>query len=137
MLKLRVIAFSVFAVAFSTAYSQTDVTAAITNMHFNAKDIDTNHDNMISPEEMQKYAEKMWENISKGKATVPIALSAEHFATAGVDLSAKDMDTDHDGSISKEEFLAYTMKKYDGMKKTNGMVPVDIVAAALSRSNSN
>jgi hypothetical protein len=27
------------------------------------------------------------------------------------------------------------MKKYDGMKKTNGMVPVDIVQAALSRSN--
>ena len=27
------------------------------------------------------------------------------------------------------------MKKYDGMKKTNGMAPMDIVQAALSGSN--
>jgi hypothetical protein len=97
--------------------------------------MDTNHDHMITPAEMQAYAEKMWDSMSKGKATIPIALSTEDFATAGVNLNAKDMDTDHDGSISKEEFLAYTMKKYDGMKKTNGMVPMDIVQAALSRSN--
>ena len=135
MFKLKVIALTALAAAFSTAYAQTDVTAAITNMHFNAKDMDTSHDHMITPAEMQAYAEKMWQSMSKGKATIPIALSAEYFATAGVNLNAKDMDTDHDGSISKEEFLAYTMKKYDGMKKTNGMVPMDIVQAALSRSN--
>src|SRR5438874_2261431 len=104
-------------------------------MHFDAKDADTNRDHMITREEMQAYAEKMWESMSKGKATIPIALSTEDFATAGVNLNAKAMDTDNDGSISKEEFLAYVMKKYDGMKKTNGMVPMDSVQAALHRSN--
>lgn len=134
MLELRLISLTALLVALTPVYAQTDVTAVI-SMHFDAKTIDTNGDHMISPEEMQKYAEKTWEKLSNGKATIPIAPSAEHFATAGIDLDAVAMDTDHDGTISKEEFLAYTMKKYDGMKKTNGMVPVDIVQAALSRSN--
>jgi hypothetical protein len=107
MFKLKVIALAALAAAFGTAHAQTDVTAAITNMHFNAKAMDTNHDHMITPAEKQAYAEQMWQSMFKGKATIPIALSTEDFATAGVNLNAKDMHTDHDGSISKEEFLAY------------------------------
>jgi hypothetical protein len=46
-----------------------------------------------------------------------------------VNFTAREMDTDHDG-ISKTEFLAHTAKKFDGMKKTGGMVSMDDMATA-------
>jgi hypothetical protein len=54
---------------------------------------------------------------NQGKSTIPIA---QNVGSAGVNFRARDIDTDHDGSISKEEFLADTGKKCDGMNKTNG-----------------
>jgi hypothetical protein len=137
MLKLRLIGLAIFAMVLIPAYAQNAASDFITNMHFDAKDMDTNGDHMISREEMQKYAEKMWDEMSNGKATIPIAVSTKDFATAGVNFRAKEMDTDNDGSISKEEFLAYTLKRYDGMPKTHGMVPVDVMAKAFARANSN
>lgn len=107
------------------------------NMHFDAKDMDTNGDHMISREEMQAYAEKMWDMMAKGKDTIPISVAAKDFATGGVSFRARAIDTDHDGSISKEEFLAYTGKKFDSMKKTDGMVSVTDMAQAFARGNTH
>jgi len=107
------------------------------NMHFDVNAMDTNGDHMISREEMQAYAEKMWEMMAKGKDTIPITVAAKDFATGGVNFRARAIDTDHDGSISKEEFLAYTGKKFDAMKKTNGMVSVTEMAQAFARGNQN
>jgi len=137
MFTLRLIALTAFVVVLIPAHAQTDVTAAITMTHFDAKDMDTNGDRLISRDEMQAYAEKMWKEMSNGKATIPIALSTKDFATAGVNMSAKEMDTDNDGSISKQEFIAYTLKKYDAMPKTNGMVPVDELQKAFARALKN
>lgn len=105
------------------------------NMHFDAKDMDTNGDHMVSREEMQQYAEKLWQSMSEGKDTIPISVATKDFSTGGVNFSARAMDTDHDGSISKEEFLAYTGRKYDSMKKTDSMVPVIDMANAFARGN--
>ena len=135
MLKVLSIALAGFAVALSPAYAQNSDDFATANMHFNAKDMDTNGDHMVTREEMQAYAEKMWDMMSQGKDTIPVAVSAQDFASAGVNFRAQAMDTDHDGSISKAEFLAYTGKKYDKMKKTNGMVSVDDMASAFARGN--
>ncbi len=107
------------------------------NMHFDAKAMDTNGDHMITREEMQQYAEKMWQSMSQGKDTIPISVAAKDFATGGVNFSARAIDTDHDGSISKEEFLAYTGRKYDSMKKTGGMVSVTDMAQAFARGNTS
>jgi hypothetical protein len=138
MVKLSLIALIAFSgVLISTAYAQNNVSDFITNMHFDAKDMDTNKDHMISRDEMQAYAEKMWASMSNGKSTIPIALSTENFATAGVNMDAVAMDTDNDGSISKQEFVAYTLKRYDAMPKTNGMVSVDVMAKAFVRVASN
>jgi hypothetical protein len=52
-------------------------------------------------------------------------------------MTAKDMDTDNDGSISKKEFIAYTLKRYDAMPKTDGMVPVDALDKAFLRAANN
>ena len=39
------------------------------NMHFDAKDMDTNGDHMITREEMVAYAEKQWDLMAQGKDT--------------------------------------------------------------------
>jgi Ca2+-binding EF-hand superfamily protein len=107
------------------------------NMHFDAKDMDTNGDHMISREEMIKYAQKAWDTMAKGKDTIPIAVAAKDFATGGVNFKARSIDTDHDGTISKEEFVAYAGKKFDTMKKTDNMVSVADMAKAIARGNTN
>ncbi len=122
------------AVCGSPTYAQNN-DFATGNMHFEAKDMDSNGDHMVTREEMQKYAEKMWEMMSHGKDTIPIDVSDRDFASAGVNFRAHAIDTDHDGSISKKEFLAYTGKKYDSMKKIHGMVPVEEMATAFARGN--
>lgn len=134
MIKFQLVALTALALMFGASYAQNN-DFATGNMHFNAKDMDTNGDHMVTREEMQQYAEKMWDSMSHGKDTIPIGLATQNFASAGVNFSAREIDADHDGSISKEEFLAYTGKKYDGMKKTNGMVPVDDMATAFARGN--
>jgi hypothetical protein len=107
------------------------------NMHFDAKDMDTNGDHMITRDEMVKYAEKEWEMMAQGKGTIPIALAEKDFATGGINYKARAIDTDHDGTISKEEFVAYAGKKFDTMKKTDNMVSVTDMAKAISRGNTN
>lgn len=130
----RLIGLAVLAAVLGTAQAQNN-DFATGNMHFAAKDMDSNGDHMVTRAEMQQYAEKLWEMMAHGKTTIPIEVSVKDFASAGVNFSARAIDTDHDGSISKEEFLAYTGKKYDGMKKTRGMVPVEDMAKAFARGN--
>jgi hypothetical protein len=107
------------------------------NMHFDAKEMDTNGDHMITRDEMVKYAEKQWEMMAHGKDTIPITVAEKDFATGGVNFKARAIDTDHDGTISKDEFVGYTGKKFDTMKKTDNMVSVTDMAKAIARGNTN
>jgi hypothetical protein len=131
-LQLTICAVSLLAATGALAQSNEFATG---NMHFDAKEMDTNGDHMITREEMLAYAEKQWEMMAKGKSTIPIAVAAKDFASGGVNFKARAIDTDHDGTISKEEFLAYAGKKFDTMKKTDGMVSVDDMAKAIARGN--
>ena len=134
MMKLRCVAFAALAVIVSAAYAQKN-DFATGNMHFSAQEMDTNGDHMISREEMQKYAEKMWEEMAHGRKTIAIDKATKDFASAGLNFRAREIDADNDGTISKEEFLAYTLKEFDGMKKTDGMVPVNDISSAFARGN--
>jgi EF hand len=133
-LQLTISAVSLLAAAGALAQSNEFATG---NMHFDAKDMDTNGDHMITREEMIAYAEKQWDLMAKGKSTVPIAVAARDFATGGVNFKARAIDTDHDGSISKEEFVAFAGRKFDSMKKTDNMVSVDDMAKAIARGNTD
>ena len=118
------------------AYAQSN-NFATGNMHFDAKDMDKNGDHMITRDEMVQYAAKMWDEMSGGKDTIPINVAAKDFATGGVNFKARAIDTDHDGTISKDEFVAFAGKKFDGMKKTDAMVSVTDMAHAIARGNTN
>jgi len=118
------------------AYAQSNQFAT-GNMHFDAKDMDTNGDHMITRDEMMKYAEKQWAMMAQGKDTIPITVAAKDFSTGGVNFKARAIDTDHDGTISKEEFVAYAGKKFDTMKKTDNMVSVADMAKSIARGNTN
>jgi hypothetical protein len=103
------------------------------NMHFDAREMDTNGDHMISREEMVAYAEKTWEMMSHGKDTIPVGIADADFGSGGVNFTAHTIDTDHDGTISKQEFISYATRKFDGMKKANGLVSIeDMVKATVS-----
>ena len=115
-------------------HAQSD-TFATGNMHFDAKQMDTNGDHMITREEMMAYAEKTWEMMAQGKDTIPVTVAAEDFATGGVNFEARAIDADHDGTISKQEYLAYQTQKFDTMKKTDNMVSVADMARAIARGN--
>ena len=134
MLKMRLMISAASLLLASGAYAQSN-DFATGNMHFDAKDMDTNGDHMITRDEMIAYAEKSFEQMAQGKDTIPISVAAKDFATGGVNFRARAIDTDHDGTISKEEFVAYAGKKFDGMKKTDNMVSVADMAKAIARGN--
>jgi hypothetical protein len=102
-------------------------------MHFNAKAMDTNGDNMITKEEMMAAAEKLWQAMANGQDTIRISVAAKDFATGGYAYNAEAIDTDHDGTISKKEFLDFAEHKFDQMAHPNGMISVQEAAKAFAR----
>jgi hypothetical protein len=136
MLKMRLMISAASLLLSGGAYAQSN-DFATGNMHFDAKEMDTNGDHMITRDEMIAYAEKSWDQMAQGKDTIPITVAAKDFATGGVNFHARAIDTDHDGSISKAEFVAFAGKKFDGMKKTDNMVSVDDMAHAIARGNTS
>ena len=136
MLKMRLMISAASLLLASGAYAQSN-DFATGNMHFDAKDMDTNGDHMITRDEMIAYAEKSFEQMAQGKDTIPISVAAKDFASGGINFRARAIDTDHDGTISKAEFVAYAGKKFDGMKKTDNMVSVADMAKAIARGNTS
>jgi secreted Zn-dependent insulinase-like peptidase len=105
------------------------------NMHFSAGEMDVNGDHMISKDEFMQYGEKMWTTMSKGAATITVSNAAQDFARGNMRFSAKMMDADHDGTISKEEFMAYGEKKFDKMKDKSGMITTADATRHFARGN--
>lgn len=130
----KVLLATAFLLATGAANAQSNEFAT-GNMHFDVKDMDTNGDHMITRDEMVAYAQKQWDMMAQGKDSIPISVAAKDFATGGVNFKARAIDTDHDGSISKAEFVAFAGKKFDTMKKTDNMVSVADMARAISRGN--
>jgi hypothetical protein len=141
MLKLRLISSAILPLLAAVAYPQTATentfgTGGYNNMHFNAKEMDTKGDNKITEEEMMAYVEKMWNSMANGKDYIPVKTATKDFAAGGVSAKASEMDTNHDGKITKQEFLAYYSKKFDAMKHpTDNTISVQEAAKAFGRGS--
>src|SRR5260370_27640510 len=104
-------------------------------MRFTAAKMEDNGDHMIYKDEFMQYGEKMRNMMSKCAATIMVRDAAEDFARANMRFSAKMMDADHDGTISKEEFMAYGAKKFDKMKDKSGMMTTADATKYFARGN--
>lgn len=134
---LRTALFATLLFCVGSAYAQASNDFATGNLHFDAKDMDTNHDGKITMDEMMAYGSKWWGMMSKGSATIPVADAAKDFAQGNLRFDARAMDTDHDGTITKDEFMKYTEKKFNKMKGSDGMVSVADASTAFARGGSH
>ncbi|HET9390053.1 MAG TPA: EF-hand domain-containing protein [Steroidobacteraceae bacterium] len=117
------------------ASAQTTNDFATGNMHFDAHDMDTNHDGKISKDEMMEYGSKLWGMMAKDSPSISVKDAAKDFAQGNLRFDARAMDTDHDGTITKDEFMKYTERKFDKMKGADGMVSVADASVAFSQGN--
>jgi Ca2+-binding EF-hand superfamily protein len=130
--------FAVAALMGSVAAIATDPAQfANGNMHFDASEMDANHDGMISKDEYMHYSETMWGRMTQGgKETISVDDAGKDFANGNMKFSAKAMDADHDGTITKDEFMKYNEAMWNKMKKDkNGMMTVADAGKNFSRGN--
>ncbi len=141
MRKLPLIFSAISLVLATGAYPQaatenTFGTGGYNTMHFNAKEMDTKGNNKITEDEMMAYLEKMWSSMADGKDYIPVKTATQDFAEGGVSAKATEMDTNHDGKITKQEFLAYFSKKFDAMKHpSDNTISVQEAAKAFGRGS--
>ena len=119
----------------SGTHAQVKDDFATGNMHFDVKAMHANADGMISKDEFMKYGDTMWRTMAKGAPSIPVAQAAQDFARGNLRFDAKAMDNDHDGKISKDEFMKYAEQKFDKMKNSQGMISVADAAANFARGN--
>jgi hypothetical protein len=125
-----------FALSFSAAsmaddmvdFSTAGYASGIRSMPLMHK-IDTNGDGMVSKDEWLAFHEKVWSALDKDKKgsvsakefVAPGGGAMDSFATGGFSHGLKTMamvhkiDTDNDGSVSHEEYIAYQSKLFDMM----------------------
>ena len=135
MLKKANLILTAVMLAFAAGAGAQSGDFATGNMHFSAAEMDANGDHMISKDEFMQYGEKMWGMMSKGAATITTGDAAQDFARGNMRFSAKMMDADHDGTISKEEFMAYGERKFDRMKDKSGMMTTADATKNFARGN--
>ena len=119
----------------SGTHAQVKDDLATGNMHFDVKAMHANADGMISKDEFMKYGDTMWQMMAKGAPSIPVAQAAQDFARGNLRFDAKAMDTDHDGTVSKDEFMKYAEQKFDKMKNSQGMISVADAATNFARGN--
>ena len=105
------------------------------NMRFDAKAMDADHDGKITKDEFMKYGETMWGMMSKGADSISVHDAAVAFAKGNMRFSAKAMDVDHDGTITKDEFMKYGGDRFDKMKGPDGMMSVADATKDFARGN--
>jgi Ca2+-binding EF-hand superfamily protein len=104
-LLLLLAALSLTSVSFAQNQSTDSARGA---MHFRAQEMDADKNGLISQQEFMTYHMGVWDKMTResdGKMTVAAATAA--FARGGMHIDASKMDPDHDGIISRDEFMKY------------------------------
>jgi hypothetical protein len=116
MLKVRLIIAAVASLVAGGAFAQSNEIAT-GNMHFDAKEMDTNGDHMITREEMIAYAEKSWDTMAQGKDTIPITTAAKDFASGGVNFKARAIDI---RGLCRQEIRHHEKDRQHGFRCRHG-----------------
>jgi hypothetical protein len=135
MLRIRTLVIAVSFIVTSSVLQAQSNDFATGNMPMDANAMDTNGDKMISKQEFTTYMEKTFAAMAKGASSVSVSDAAQDFARGNMHFSAKAMDADHDGTISKDEFMAYTEKKFVRLQNADGEISVSDLAAYFARGN--
>jgi Ca2+-binding EF-hand superfamily protein len=126
-------AMTLTSVSFAQSDSSTDF--AHGGMHFSAKAMDTDNDGMISKDEFMKYHADMWDQMTKdssGSMSTSDATSA--FARGGMHVNTKKMDADHNGTITKDEFMKYEATHWSLLPKdASGQISVSDMDKAMKK----
>lgn len=122
----------------SLGYAQDSSTSgdlARGGMHFSAKAMDANHDGMISKDEFMKYHSDMWDSMTKdSKGTMTMSDAKSAFARGGMHINADKMDADHDGNITKDEFMSYESTHWSLLPKdSSGQISVADMEKAMKK----
>jgi len=134
---IRSLVFLAATMLTSVAFAQADSSAdfARGGMHFSAKAMDTDSDGTISKDEFMKYHSDMWDQMTKssnGSMSVSDANSA--FARGGMHINAAKMDTDHSGTITKDEFMKYEATHWSLLPKdASGQISVTDMDKAMKK----
>ena len=120
-------------VSFAQADSSTDFARG--GMHFSAKAMDTDNDGMISKDEFMKYHAAMWDQMTKdSNGTMSVSDANSAFARGGMHVNAAKMDTDHSGTITKDEFMKYEATHWNLLPKdASGQISVADMEKAMKK----
>jgi Ca2+-binding EF-hand superfamily protein len=133
----RLLVFLAAATLTSLSYAQTDSSTDLARggMHFSAKAMDTDNDGMISKDEFMKYHANMWDQMTKNSnGTMSMSDAKTAFARGGMHVNVASMDTDHSGTITKDEFMSYEATHWNLLPKdSSGQISVADMQKAMKK----
>jgi Ca2+-binding EF-hand superfamily protein len=133
----RLLVFLAAATLTSVSFAQSDSSTdfARGGMHFSAKAMDTDNDGMISKDEFMKYHSDMWDQMTKdSNGSMSVADLGAAFARGGMHVKASAMDADHNGTVTKDEFMSYEATHWSLLPKdASGQISVADMQKAMKQ----
>jgi Ca2+-binding EF-hand superfamily protein len=133
----RLLVFLAAATLTSVSYAQADSSTDFAHggMHFSAKAMDMNNDGMISKDEFMKYHADMWDKMTKDSSgSMSMSDATAAFSRGGMHVNVKAMDADHDGTVTKDEFMKYEATHWSLLPKdASGQISVSDMDKAMKK----
>jgi Ca2+-binding EF-hand superfamily protein len=133
----RLLVFLAAATLTSVSFGQASSSTSFAQggMHFSAKAMDADNNGMISKDEFMKYHSDMWDQMMKdSKDPMSVTDLSAAFARGGMHVNAKKMDADHDGTVTKDEFMSYEATHWSLLPKdANGEISVADMQKAMKK----
>jgi Ca2+-binding EF-hand superfamily protein len=97
--------------------------------------MDTDNDGMISKDEFMKYHSDMWDQMTKdSNGSMSVTDLGAAFARGGMHVKAAAMDADHNGTVTKDEFMSYEATHWSLLPKdASGQISVADMQKAMKK----